>query len=53
MNLVFRRSFKQAAELSEKIFSILGFKNVDEQDFYNDFIIKDGVHVSVMEYRKI
>ncbi|BBQ49312.1 putative type VI secretion system effector [Acinetobacter pittii] len=52
MNLVFRRSFKQAAELSEKIFSILGFKNVDEQDFYNDFIIKDGVHVSVMEYRK-
>ncbi|MCU4331351.1 hypothetical protein KTG55_16240 [Acinetobacter pittii] len=52
MNLVFRRSFKQTSELSEKIFSILGFKNIDEQDFYNDFIIKDGVHVSVMKYRK-
>ncbi|MFV5373745.1 MULTISPECIES: putative type VI secretion system effector [Acinetobacter calcoaceticus/baumannii complex] len=46
------KSNKKAGELSEKVFSILGFKNVDEQDFYNDFIIKDGVHVSVMEYRK-
>jgi hypothetical protein len=46
------KSNKKAGELSEKVFSILGFKSVDEQDFYNDFIIKDGVHVSVMEYRK-
>ncbi|EXB23401.1 hypothetical protein J537_3783 [Acinetobacter baumannii 1437282] len=52
MNLIFRKCFTQSAELSEKIFSILGFKNVDEQDFYNNFIIKDGVHISVMEYRK-
>jgi len=52
MNLVFRKNFKQSAELSEEIFSILGFKNVGEQDFYNDFIIKDGVNISVMEYRK-
>ncbi|MHA3981805.1 putative type VI secretion system effector [Acinetobacter venetianus] len=46
------KSNKKAGELSEKVFSILGFKNVDDQDFYNDFIIKDGVHISVMEYRK-
>ncbi|WP_017395806.1 putative type VI secretion system effector [Acinetobacter haemolyticus] len=46
------KSNKKAGELSEKVFSILGFKNVDEQDFYHDFIIRDGVHVSVMEYRK-
>ncbi len=46
------KTVKKAGGLSEKIFSILGFKNVDEQDFYNDFIIKDGIHVSVMEYRK-
>ena len=46
------KSNKKAGELSEKVFSILGFKNADEQDFYNNFIIKDGVHVSVMEYRK-
>lgn len=46
------KSNKKAGELSEKVFSILGFNSVDEQDFYNDFIIKDGVHISVMEYRK-
>ncbi|MQZ30045.1 hypothetical protein F4U02_03295 [Acinetobacter haemolyticus] len=46
------KSNKKGGELSEKVFSILGFKNVDEQDFYHDFIIRDGVHVRVMEYRK-
>ncbi|AZN69532.1 hypothetical protein DX910_16065 [Acinetobacter haemolyticus] len=49
--LVFGRVSKKTGVLSEKIFKVLGFKII-EQDFYNDCIVKDGIHISVMEYRK-
>ncbi|ENX06031.1 hypothetical protein F898_02976 [Acinetobacter courvalinii] len=49
--LVFGRVSKKMGVLSEKIFKVLGFKII-EQDFYNDCIVKDGIHISVMEYRK-
>ncbi|EKU58178.1 hypothetical protein ACINWC323_1085 [Acinetobacter sp. WC-323] len=49
--LVFGRVSKKMGVLSDKIFKVLGFKII-EQDFYNDCIVKDGIHISVMEYRK-
>lgn len=48
----FRKSYENFGELSEQIFEKLGFDAPKEQDFYNDYLINDGINISVMEYRK-
>ncbi|ENU30491.1 hypothetical protein F991_01627 [Acinetobacter sp. CIP-A165] len=41
------------SKLSENIFETLGFENPKDQDFYKKNLLdRDGLHVSVMEYRK-
>lgn len=34
------------------MFEKLGFEDAKEQDFYNDYLIDDGINISVMDYRK-
>lgn len=48
----FRKSYENFGNLSEQIFEKLGFENPKEQDFYNDYLINDGINISVMDYRK-
>ena len=48
----FRKSYENFGTLSEQIFEKLGFDDPKEQDFYNDYLINDGINISVMEYRK-
>ncbi|MCU4316434.1 hypothetical protein KTH46_15590 [Acinetobacter bereziniae] len=52
LNLALSKSYKIAGELSEQVFEKLKFEKVKQQDFYHDFDVEDGVHLSVMEYRK-
>ncbi|MEN8366118.1 putative type VI secretion system effector [Acinetobacter bereziniae] len=52
MNLALSKPYKIAGELSEQVFEKLKFEKVKQQDFYHDFDVEDGVHLSVMEYRK-
>ncbi|RPE31081.1 hypothetical protein EC846_1785 [Acinetobacter sp. BIGb0102] len=52
---LFSRDQKQACRLSEQVFTVLGFKNVKNQDFRaNNFFIDDQgkLRRSVMYYRK-
>ncbi|WP_429773943.1 putative type VI secretion system effector [Acinetobacter bereziniae] len=51
-NLALSKPYKIAGELSEQVFKKLKFEKVKQQDFYHDFDVEDGVHLSVMEYRK-
>ncbi|WP_353167797.1 putative type VI secretion system effector [Acinetobacter sp.] len=51
-NLALSKPYKIAGELSEQVFEKLKFEKVKQQDFYHDFDVEDGVHLSVMEYRK-
>ena len=48
----YRKSYENFGNLSEQIFEKLGFENPKEQDFYNDYLINDGINISVMDYRK-
>ncbi|CAA0216489.1 hypothetical protein AB552B1_01856 [Acinetobacter baumannii] len=48
----FRKSYENFGNLSEQIFEKLGFENPKEQDFYNDYLINDGINISVIDYRK-
>ena len=48
----YRKSYESFGALSEQIFEKLGFDEPKEQDFYNDFLINDGINISVMDYRK-
>lgn len=48
----YRKSYENFGILSEQIFEKLGFEYPKEQDFYNDFLINDGINISVMDYRK-
>lgn len=48
----FRKSYENFGTLSEQIFEKLGFEHPKEQDFYNDYLINDGINISVMDYRK-
>ena len=48
----FRKSYENFGTLSEQIFEKLGFDDPKEQDFYNDYLINDGINISVMDYRK-
>ncbi len=43
----YRKSYENFGNLSEQI-----FENPKEQDFYNDYLINDGINISVMDYRK-
>ncbi len=51
-NLALSKPYKIVGELSEQVFEKLKFEKVKQQDFYHDFDVEDGVHLSVMEYRK-
>ncbi|MCP5961610.1 hypothetical protein NL379_30790, partial [Klebsiella pneumoniae] len=44
----YRKSYENFGNLSEQIFERIGFKNSREQDFYNDYLINDGINISVM-----
>ncbi|WP_281832530.1 putative type VI secretion system effector [Acinetobacter calcoaceticus] len=46
------KSYENFGILSETIFEKLGFEYPKEQDFYNDYLINDGINISVMNYRK-
>ena len=48
----FRKSYENFGTLSEQIFEKLGFDAPKEQDFYNDYLINDGINISVMDYRE-
>lgn len=48
----YRKSYENFGTLSELIFERLGFENPKDQDFYNDYLINDGINISVMDYRK-
>ena len=48
----YRKSYENFGTLSEQIFEKLGFDDPKEQDFYNDYLINDGINISVMDYRK-
>lgn len=48
----YRKSYENFGALSEQIFEKLGFEYPKEQDFYNDYLINDGINISVMDYRK-
>ena len=48
----YRKSYENFGTLSEQIFEKFGFDDSKEQDFYNDFLINDGINISVMDYRK-
>ena len=48
----YRKSYENFGTLSEQIFEKLGFEHPKEQDFYNDYLINDGINISVMDYRK-
>ena len=48
----YRKSYENFGTLSEQIFEKLGFDEPKEQDFYNDYLINDGINISVMDYRK-
>ena len=48
----YRKSYENFGALSEQIFEKLGFDDPKEQDFYNDYLINDGINISVMDYRK-
>jgi hypothetical protein len=48
----YRKSYENFGILSEQIFEKLGFDDPKEQDFYNDYLINDGINISVMDYRK-
>ncbi|MEC6390982.1 putative type VI secretion system effector [Acinetobacter pittii] len=48
----YRKSYENFGTLSEQIFEKLGFEDSKEQDFYNDYLINDGINISVMDYRK-
>ena len=52
MFLAFFKIYKVTGKLSEQVFEKLKFEKVKQQDFYHDFDVEDGVHLSVMEYRK-
>ncbi|MCU4316432.1 hypothetical protein KTH46_15580 [Acinetobacter bereziniae] len=52
MFLSLYKAYKVAGTISEQIFKKLNFEKVKQQDFYHDFDVEDGVHLSVMEYRK-
>ncbi|WP_242461588.1 hypothetical protein, partial [Acinetobacter sp. Res13-Abat-PEC13-P2-01] len=52
MFLAFFKIHKVTGKLSEQVFEKLKFEKVKQQDFYHDFDVEDGVHLSVMEYRK-
>ena len=48
----YKKSYENFGNLSEQIFEKLGFDDPKEQDFYNDYLINDGINISVMDYRK-
>lgn len=48
----YRKSYENFGALSEQIFEKLGFEYPKEQDFYNDYLINDGINISVRDYRK-
>ncbi|MEN8411098.1 putative type VI secretion system effector [Acinetobacter bereziniae] len=47
------RSVRVHGSISEKVFNELKFENTKNQNFYNQSLLdQDGMHLSVMEYRK-